>query len=137
MITQIATGVRQIQLGDPSPTRDFNYVEDSCRGFIALAECDAAVGETVNIGSNFEISVGDLFNRIKKLMRADVEWLQDQQRIRPEKSEVHRLWCDNSKIEQLTGFKPQVAIDEGLGKTVDWITSPYNLRRYKSEIYNL
>lgn len=87
-----------------SPTRDFNYVEDTCRGFIALAESDNTVGETVNIGSNFEISVGDTLNLIKAIMNSDVEFLLDQQRLRPEKSEVNRLWCDNAKLKALTGF---------------------------------
>jgi len=137
IITQIANGAKEIKLGDLTPTRDFNYVEDSCRGFIALAENDYTIGETINIGSNFEISVGDTLNIIKELMDGDVEFITDQQRIRPEKSEVFRLWCDNTKIEKLTGFKPETDIRQGLQKTIDWITKPENLKRYKSEIYNV
>ena len=137
IITQIANGAKEIKLGDVTPTRDFNYVEDTCRGFIALAECDESIGQTVNIGSNFEISIGDTLNLIKELMDSDVKFITDKQRIRPEKSEVFRLWCDNSKIEKLTGFKPQVDIKEGLQKTIDWITQPNNLKKYKSEIYNV
>ena len=137
IITQIASGKKQIKLGDVSPTRDFNYVEDTCRGFIALAECDKAVGEVVNIGSNYEISVGDTLNLIKKLMNSDVEFLVDQQRIRPKNSEVNRLWCDNSKILELTGFKPQFSIEEGLKKTIDWFTVKENLEKYKIDIYNI
>ena len=106
-------------------------------GFIALAECDESIGETVNIGSNFEISIGDTLNLIKELMNSDVEFVVDENRIRPSKSEVFRLWCDNSKIKELTGFKPQVNIKEGLQKTIDWITQPDNLKKYKSEIYNV
>jgi NAD dependent epimerase/dehydratase len=137
IITQIANGEKQIKLGDVSPTRDFNYVEDTCRGFIALAECEAAIGRTINIGSNYEISVGDTLNIIKSLMESDVDFIIDEQRIRPEKSEVFRLWCDNTQIEKLTGFKPQVDINEGLQRTIDWITQPKNLKSYKSEIYNV
>jgi len=137
IITQIANGKKEIKLGDVTPTRDFNYVEDTCRGFIALAESDKTIGETVNIGSNFEISIGDTLNIIKELMGSDVNFLTDEQRLRPGKSEVFRLWCDNSKIENLTGFKSQVNITQGLQKTIDWITKPENFKHYKSEIYNV
>ena len=137
IITQIANGVKEIKLGDVNPTRDFNYVEDTCRGFIALAEKDTTIGEIVNIGSNFEISVGDTLNLIKELMGSSIKFVTDKQRIRPANSEVFRLWCDNTKIERLTGFKPQIDIREGLQKTIDWITQPDNLRAYKAEIYNV
>lgn len=137
IITQIASGKKQIQLGDVSPTRDFNYVEDTCRGFIALAESDRTIGETVNIGSNSEVSVGDTLNLIKSIMANDVEFLLDEQRLRPEKSEVNRLWCDNSKIKQLTGFAPQFSLEEGLRCTVDWFCNPDNLKKYKTDIYNV
>ena len=120
-----------------TPTRDFNYVLDTCRGFIALAECDSAIGETVNIGSNFEISVGDTLNKIKELMKSDVEFVVDEQRLRPGKSEVFRLWCDNSKIRELTGFEPKYSIDEGLKRTIDWFQNPQNLSKYKTDIYNV
>jgi NAD dependent epimerase/dehydratase len=137
IITQIANGAKEIKLGDVTPTRDFNYVNDTCRGFIALAKCDEAIGQTVNIGSNFEISIGETLNLIKELMDSDVEFIVDKDRLRPSKSEVFRLWCDNSKIEKLTGFKPQVDIREGLQRTIDWIVQPHNLKNYKSEIYNV
>ena len=137
IITQISNGAKEIKLGDLTPTRDFNYVEDTCRGFLALAEEDATIGETINIGSNFEISVADTLNIIKELMQSDVKFITDQQRIRPEKSEVFRLWCDNTKIEKLTGFKPQFDITQGLQKTIDWIIEPEHLKTYKSEIYNV
>ena len=137
IITQIANGAKDIKLGDLTPTRDFNYVEDTCRGFIALAEEDKTIGETINIGSNFEISVADTLNIIKEIMQSDVEFITDKQRIRPKKSEVFRLWCDNTKIEKLTGFKPQFDIREGLQKTINWITEPEHLKAYKSEIYNV
>ncbi|MDC0239204.1 NAD-dependent 4,6-dehydratase LegB [Candidatus Thioglobus sp.] len=137
IITQIANGVKEIKLGDVTPTRDFSYVEDTCRGFVALAECNEAIGQTINIGSNFEISIEETFNIVKELMNSDIEFILDENRIRPAKSEVFRLWCDNSKIEKLTGFKPEVDIRQGLQKTIDWITQSHNLNSYKSEIYNV
>ncbi|MEH6469991.1 MAG: NAD-dependent 4,6-dehydratase LegB [Halopseudomonas sp.] len=137
IITQIAQGMKQIKLGDVSPTRDFNFVEDTCRGFISLAESDATIGQTVNIGSNFEVTVGDTLNLIKKLMNSDVEFITDNERIRPEKSEVFRLWCDNTKIKQLTGFEPQYSLEQGLQKTIDWFMNPDNLKMYKAGIYNV
>ena len=137
IITQIANRVKEIKLGDLTPTRDFNYVEDTCRGFIALAEENKTIGETINIGSNFEISIGDTLNMIKEIMQSDVEFITDEQRIRPEKSEVFRLWCDNAKIEKLTWFKPQVDIRQGLQKTIEWITEPKYLKTYKEKIYNV
>jgi NAD dependent epimerase/dehydratase len=137
IITQIANGVKEIKLGDVTPTRDFNYVDDTCRGFIALAECDGSIGQTVNIGSNFEISIGDTLNIIKGLMDSDVKFVVDEDRIRPSKSEVFRLWCDNMKIKKLTGFESKVDINQGLQQTIDWITQPKNLKKYKSEIYNV
>ncbi len=137
IITQIATGKKEIKLGDVSPTRDFNYVEDTCRGFIMLAESDATIGETINIGSNTEISIGDTLQLIKELMSSDVTFTYDEQRKRPEKSEVFRLWCDNKKIEELIGYKSQIDIRNGLQKTIDWITQADNLKMYKAEIYNV
>lgn len=137
IITQIADGKKQIQLGDVSPTRDFNYVEDTCRGFIAVAESPKTLGETVNIGSNSEISVGETLNIIKNIMQSDVEFVVDDRRLRPEKSEVNRLCCDNTKIKALTGFESMVNITEGLQRTVDWFSNPDNLKKYKSGIYNV
>ena len=137
IITQIASGKKEIKLGDLSPTRDFNYVEDCCRAFIMLSESEKTIGETVNIGSNFEISINDTLKLIKELMSSDVALINDQQRIRPKKSEVYRLWCDNKKISKLVGYKPQTNIQDGLKKTINWITKSENLRIYKSEIYNV
>ena len=137
IITQIANGMDEITLGDISPTRDFNYVEDTCRGFMQLGECEAALGQTVNIGSNFEISVEDTLNIIKELMNSDVVFKTETKRIRPKKSEVYRLWCDNSKIVGLTGFKPEVDIHEGLRRTIEWFSNAENLKMYKENIYNV
>ena len=129
--------MKQIKLGDTTPTRDFNYVADTCRGFLQLARCEQAIGEVVNIGSNYEISVADTLNLIRELMGSDVEFLTDEQRIRPEKSEVFRLWCDNTKIRGLTGFEPEYSIRDGLQKTIDWLVQPENLAKYKADIYNV
>lgn len=137
IITQIANGVKSIKLGDITPTRDFNYVEDTCKGFIQLAKCEKAIGETVNIGSNFEISISDTLDLIKEIMQSDVEFITEQQRIRPEKSEVFRLWCDNSKIHSLTGFEPKYSIKDGLEKTIEWFRNSKNLEKYKVNIYNV
>lgn len=137
IITQILDGRKKIRMGDLSPTRDFNFVKDTCRGFVLLSECKDAVGETVNIGSNFEISISNTLNLIKELMNSDVEFITDMDRIRPDKSEVHRLWCDNTKIKKLTGFTPKTNIKDGLNKTIKWFKSNNNIKNYKSNIYNV
>lgn len=137
IITQIAAGQKEIKLGDVSPTRDFNYVLDTCRGFVMLAESENTVGETVNIGANYEISVGDTLNKIKELMESDVTFVTEGQRIRPGKSEVFRLWCDNTKIHSLTGFEPEFSIDDGLKKTIEWFVDEKNLAKYKADLYNV
>ena len=137
IVSQIASGKRQIQLGDVTPTRDFNYVVDTCRAFLELARCDEAIGETVNIGSNFEISIGDTLNLIRELMNSEVEFLIDEQRLRPANSEVFRLWCDNTKIHSLTGFEPEYDIRTGLKETINWFTRPENLAKYKADVYNI
>lgn len=137
IISQIANGKKQIKLGDVTPTRDFNYVTDTCQGFLELARCDKAIGETVNIGSNTEISIGDALHLIRDLMNSDVEFLTDEQRIRPGKSEVFRLCCDNSKIREMTGFKTRYNIRDGLKATVEWFSRPENLAKYKVDIYNV
>lgn len=137
IISQIASGKTEIAIGDASPTRDFNYVEDTCRAFLLLAESEAAIGEVVNVGSNFEISIKDTFELINRLMKSNARLVVDQQRIRPEKSEVYRLWCDNSKIRELVGFQPGHDIEAGLRKTIDWFTDPRNLSKYKTDIYNV
>ncbi|ABX50279.1 NAD-dependent dehydratase [Shewanella baltica] len=136
IISQIAAGATQIKLGDISPTRDFNYVLDTCRGFIALAAHDNCIGETLNISSNYEISIEDTLNIIKQNMHSDVEFITDDARLRPQQSEVFRLWGDNSKIKTLTGYQPQFDIHIGLKETITWFTEPANLSKYKSTIYN-
>jgi NAD dependent epimerase/dehydratase len=137
IITQIANGAKEIKLGDVTPTRDFNYVADTCRGFIALAKSKKTIGEIINIGSNFEISIKDTLELIKEIMNSDVEFITDEQRIRPKNSEVQRLWCDNTKINMLTGFVPEYSIKEGLEKTIEWFSIKENLKKYKADIYNV
>lgn len=137
IITQLAAGKKRIRLGDLRPTRDFNFVADTCAALLALAECPDAVGKVVNIGSGREISIGDLFHTIRGLMNVDAEVEQDPDRLRPEKSEVQRLCCDASLLEELTGFTPRHTLEEGLEKTIEWFTRPENLQRYKVNIYNI
>ena len=129
--------VSEIKLGDVSTTRDFTFVEDTCRGLIGLAETDASIGQTVNIGSNFEISIRDIVQSVSEIMHRPVEIVSDKERIRPEGSEVFRLWCDNSRIKDLTGFSPSVDILSGLSKTIAWFQDPDNLLKYKAQIYNV
>lgn len=137
IITQIASGKKQIKLGNAKPTRDFTYVKDTCLGLIALAESDNTIGEVFNIGSSQEISIGDVLNLIKKLMKSEVKFVTDEQRIRPEKSEVFRLCCDNSKIIKLTSFKPEYTLKRGLKETINWFSIPENLLKYKLDLYNV
>lgn len=136
IITQIANGAKEIKVGDLTPTRDFNFVKDTCRGFIAIAGADELIGEEVNIATNSEISMRDTLMMIADIMGSDVKWIEDEQRIRPKNSEVFRLWGDNSKITTHTTWKPQYSIREGLTETIEWFTNPENLKRYKSDIYN-
>ena len=137
IITQIANGAKEIKLGDLSPTRDFNYVKDTCRGFIQLSQCEAAIGQEVNVCSNYEISMRDTLNLISEIMGVKVCFVEDEQRIRPKGSEVFRLWGDNSKIKSLTDFKPEYPIRRGLEETVKWFMDKNNLNRYKANIYNV
>jgi len=141
IITQIANGQRRLKLGSLHPTRDFNYVADSVKGFIAVAKSDKSVGEVINIGSNFEISVGDTVNMLSECMGVSVEIETDDARLRPEKSEVERLWADNSKAKRLLGWEPQYGGKEGfrrgLQETIAWFLDPQNLKAYKSHVYNI
>ena len=136
IITQIASGIKEIKVGDLSPTRDFNFVTDTCRGFIDIAKSKDTKGLEINIATGREVSMETLFKTIANLMEADVRWVTDSQRLRPSKSEVFRLLGDNKKITALTDWKPRVSLEEGLKKTIDWITQPTNLSRYKPLIYN-
>ncbi len=137
IISQIAGGIKEIKLGDLTPTRDFNFVKDTCRGFLKIAECNESIGKEINISSNFEISMADTLNMIKEIMKSDVQFITDEQRIRPENSEVFRLWGDNSLIKELTGFQTHYTIEKGLEETCLWFKNPENLKKYKTGIYNL
>lgn len=136
IITQIADGAREIQVGDLTPTRDFNFVRDTCRGFLALARAKGIEGEEINIATGTEVSMQDTLQLIASLMNADVRWVQDPARIRPAKSEVFRLCGDNTKITSLTDWRPSVSLADGLRETIDWFTIKSNLTKYKTDIYN-
>lgn len=141
IIAQIASGLTAIKLGAIHPTRDFNYVQDTVRGFVAVAECDAAVGKVLNVGSNYEISVGDTAKLIAELMGRKVEFTSDEQRLRPSGSEVERLWADNTLVRELAGWTPKFhgieGLRKGLQETIDWFSNPSNLSRYKAGLYNI
>ena len=141
IITQIATGKRRIKLGALTPTRDFNYVDDTVSGFIAAAESDRSVGEVINIGSGFEISIGDLANVIADAMDVEIEIESDEIRLRPAKSEVERLLACNQKAEELLGWHAEYGSHEGLLRglsiTAEWFSDMANLRRYKANVYNI
>ncbi len=141
IITQIAHGLRQIKLGAVHPTRDFNYVADTVAGFRAALESNRGIGEVINIGSNFEISIGDTARTIARVMGVEIAILADEQRLRPEKSEVERLWASNTKAAELLNWQPQYGglegFRRGLTETVAWFTKPDNLQVYKADIYNL
>jgi dTDP-glucose 4,6-dehydratase len=141
IITQIANGHRQIKLGAVSPTRDFNFVQDTVEAFVATMNSDAGLGEVVNFGSNFEISIGDTAQLIAEAMNAEIEIITDEARLRPDNSEVERLWADNIKVKQLFGWQPSFAgrdgFKRGITKTAEWFKQPKNLSGYKADIYNL
>jgi dTDP-glucose 4,6-dehydratase len=141
IITQIASGKRSIKLGAVSPTRDFNYVADTVAGFIAALESERGTGEVINLGSNFEISIGDTAHAIAEAMGTTIEIITDEQRLRPEKSEVERLWACNAKAGELLGWTPQFGGRDGflrgLTETIAWFREPANLAAYKADIYNL
>jgi NAD dependent epimerase/dehydratase len=137
IISQIASGEKQIKLGDVYATRDFTFVKDTCQGFLAIAALEDAAGETFQIGSNFEISIEDLFTTITGLMNSDAQIALDAGRRRPAKSEVGRLWCNNRKLLDASGFAPQTKLADGLRETIAWFSEPANLRRYKAHLYNV
>ena len=135
IITQLLAGKTKIKLGMLTPTRDFNYVKDTAEGFVAIAESDKTVGEEINIASQREISIGDLASEIIKQINPNAELVCDEQRIRPEKSEVNRLLGSNEKIQKLTNWKPRYSLEQGLGETIEWVRQ--NMKCYKPDIYNV
>lgn len=141
IITQIANGAKKIKLGSVSPTRDFNYVKDTVEGFIQAALSNKGLGEVINLGSNYEISVGDTVHLISNIMGKNIEIITDDIRIRPENSEVERLWADNTKAKKFLDWSPKYAGKEGfkigLIETIDWFTNKDNLKQYKINLYNI
>lgn len=136
IITQIASGKRDIMVGDLTPTRDFNFVKDTCRGFLAIAKAEGVAGQEINIATDTEVSMEDTLKLIADIMGVEVNWIRDAQRIRPAKSEVTRLHGSNEKIKRLTGWAPQYTLRQGLAETIEWFRNPENLSKYKSNIYN-
>jgi dTDP-glucose 4,6-dehydratase len=141
IITQLANGVEKLKLGSIYPTRDFNYVQDTVDGFIAALNTENIEGETINIGSNFEISIGDTAKVIAELMHKNISIEMDDVRLRPKDSEVERLWAENKKALEMLHWKPNHAglegLKIGLSKTIEWFCKPDNLKNYKSNIYNV
>ena len=141
IITQIANGERQLKLGALHPTRDFNYVSDTVNGFIAMAESDGVLGKEINLGSNFEISIGDTVRLIAEVMDTEIDIKTDEQRLRPHNSEVERLWADNRKALELLDWSPEYTQRDGfkraLAETVQWFIDPANLAHYKHGVYNI
>lgn len=135
VISQILSGKTEIKLGSLTPTRDFNYVKDTAEAFIKIAESEKTIGEVINAGSNFEISIADTVKKIIEIIGKDVKIICDEERVRPEKSEVNRLWADNTKIKELTDWKQQYSLDDGLKETINWIKN--NLGYFKTNIYNV
>lgn len=137
IITQLLNGYREIKLGALHPTRDLVFVKDTVSGFAEIAKHDALIGQEVNIATNAEISIGDLAHKIIDLMGVQAEIISDDQRLRPEKSEVERLMGSNQKITSATAWRPQYGFDEGLKETIAWFSNPKNLNQYKAHIYNV
>lgn len=141
IITQLASGVRTLQLGSLHPTRDFSYVTDTVAGFIAAMKSDKGIGEILNLGSSFEISIGETAKCISRLMGVDIDIKTDTQRLRPETSEVERLFASNAKAQRLIDWKPVYSgVDGfmlGLSETIEWFTDSNNLAKYKTAIYNI
>lgn len=135
IISQLLAGKEEIKLGNLEPTRDFNYVKDTVAGFISISESDKTIGEEINIATQKEISMGELANTLIKLINPKAKVVQENQRLRPDKSEVSRLLGSNEKIKQLTDWTPQYSLEEGLSETINWLKD--NLDKYKTEIYNV
>lgn len=137
LITQLLNGATEIKLGDLRPTRDFTYVRDTAEGFHRIAECEALVGQECNIATESEISIGDLAQTLIELINPDAKCVRDEQRIRPDKSEVWRLFGSAGKLVDHTGWKPTTDLRDGLAQTIEWFRNPENLKNYKSDIYNV
>lgn len=137
IISQIASGMREIKVGDLTPTRDFNFVADTAEGFIALANAEGIEGRNINIATGTEVTMKETLETIARLMDANVDYVVDPARLRPGKSEVRRLCGDNTVITSLTDWRPQHTLEQGLKETIDWFLKPENLAAYKAGIYNV
>jgi NAD dependent epimerase/dehydratase len=137
IITQLLNGKKEIKLGSLHPTRDLLFVKDTAAGFIAIAKADKVNGEEINIATQQEISIGDLAQKLINVINPSAKIISDNERMRPEKSEVERLLGSNVKITQLTDWKPNFSLDEGLQRTIQWFSDKNNLFKYKAEIYNI
>jgi NAD dependent epimerase/dehydratase len=137
IIGQLLQAQGEVRLGDITPTRDFTFVKDTCAALLAIMESPHAIGETINIGSGFETSIEQIVNAVADLMSTEVVIKTEQERKRPEKSEVSRLYCDNSKLQSLTGFVPRVSFEAGLQETIAWFSRPENAAKYKMNQYNV
>jgi nucleoside-diphosphate-sugar epimerase len=135
IITQALAPVPQIILGSLHPTRDFTYVDDVVSAFLKVVESPNTIGETINIGSNFEISMADVAKKVMLLVGTSKPIRQDDKRIRPVKSEVERLWCNNSKAKRMLGWEPSISFDKGLEKTIQWMSTHMDM--YKANLYNV
>lgn len=135
IITQLLSGATEIKLGSLTPTRDFNYVKDTVNGFIEIAKSAQTIGEEINIATQQEISIGDLAQEMIRQINPKAQIITDEQRLRPEKSEVNRLLGSNEKIKRLTNWQPQYTLEDGIAETIGWIRS--NMNAYKSDIYNI
>lgn len=141
IIGQLAAGTTNIKLGAISPTRDFNFVKDTVNGFISIMNSDKSNGEVINIGSNYEVSIGETAEIIADIMNVKLTIETDEQRIRPGKSEVERLWADNQKAKEILGWEPnyggRAGLRRGLEETIEWFTNSKNLASYKTDVYNI
>ncbi len=139
IISQLLNGKENISLGSLKPTRDFNFVSDTVEGFLSVIDCEEAIGEVINIGSSFEISIGETANLIAKIMNKNISIKEDEQRFRPSASEVERLYSSNEKAKKILGWRPKYGglngFKRGIEKTVDWFSEPSNLLNYKSNGY--
>ncbi len=137
IITQLLAGKDKIELGDTTPTRDLLFVKDTCRGFIEIAKSNRLIGEEVNIATQSEISVGELAQELIRQINPSAKIVSDEQRLRPSKSEVFRLFGSNQKLKEATGWQPQYSLQRGLEETIKWFKQPANLALYKTDIYNI
>jgi dTDP-glucose 4,6-dehydratase len=137
ILSQLLTGNGEIKLGSITPTRDLSFVKDTVKGFMAAADCDQSDGQVFNVGSNFEISIEDLAKKIMKLTGIETDIRVENDWLRPEKSEVERLFASNTKAGEILSWHPEFTLDQGLEITIDWFRNPENAKLYKSQIYNI